>query len=351
MIYMGLRKNRNSEGSSRGTEAGEVRSGCPAVPASGLGRALRLPPRFLHARRRREGGYALILVLAAIGLMTFTVLPLVNYMSDSIEENNLHSLRFRALHAAECGIAVGLHPQVRPGDPVLRQTIGSDSGFAVTISSEGARIPINYITDTRFREIIYNLFILWRLTPQEAETAVDGLGDWVDTDNQMRTYGGESDYYKGLGYADFPRNQGFGSLDEMILAKGMDAVERAKPDWRNYFSTYGDGYIDLNYAPQDILMAVADVEENAAQSLMRERNGADGLPNTEDDKKLSLNQATQFLGMDSQEAQSLSSILTADHLTRRVESVGRIGESTYKVVVIARRQDDGSLNYLARFEE
>jgi hypothetical protein len=124
-----------------------------------------------------------------------------------------------------------------------------------------------------------------------------------------------------------------------------------KPDWRNYFSTYGDGYIDLNYAPQEILMAVADVEENAAQSLMRERSGADGIPGTEDDKTLSLNAATQLLGMDSQQAQSLSSILTADHLTRRVESVGRIGESTYKVVVIARRQDDGSLNYLARFEE
>jgi general secretion pathway protein K len=350
---MGLRMKRNREGGSAGsTEAGEAVSvhAVAPVPAS----LASLPSlRLVRGRRRsrREGGYALILVLAAIGLMTFTVIPLVNYLNDSVDDNGLESLRFRALHLAECGIAVGLHPQIRPGDPALQQVVGEDSGFSVTISSEGARIPINYITDSRYREIIYNLFILWQLSPQEAETAVDGLADWVDTDSQMRTYGGEADYYKERGYSDFPRNKGFGSLDEMILAKGMDAVERMKPEWRNYFSIYGDGYIDLNYAPQQILMAVADVEENAAQSLIRERSGADGIPNTEDDKKLSLNQATQFLGMDGAQAQSLNSLLTADHLTRRVESVGRIGEATYKVAVIARRQDDGSLNYLARFEE
>ncbi len=292
-----------------------------------------------------------MLVLAAVMLMSLTVMGVVEVLNFSLDENGNESLNFRAMHLAESGIALGLHPQLKPGDPVLKQAIGTDSGFAVTISSEGARFPINYVTDSRFREILYNLFILWHLTPEEAEIAADSLADWVDTDDQVRTYGAESDYYKEHGYADFPRQQGFGSLDEMILARGMDAVERAKPDWRNYFSTYGDGYIDLNYASQDILMAVADVQEAGAQSLIRERNGADGIAGTEDDKTLQLNQAVQLLGMDSQEARSLESILTADHLTRRVESLGWVGESRYKVVVIARRQDDGSLNYLARFEE
>jgi hypothetical protein len=131
----------------------------------------------------------------------------------------------------------------------------------------------------------------------------------------------------------------------------MDAIERAKPDWRNYFSIHGDGLIDLNHASAEILMAVGDVEENGAEALIRERSGPDGIANTEDDKTVSTTQATQLMGMNSNSAQSLTSLLTADHLTRRVESTGRVGERTYKVIVIARRQEDGSLNYMARIEE
>ena len=292
-----------------------------------------------------------MLVMAALVLMSLTVMGVVELMRYSVEENGVASQEFRALHLAECGIAIGLHPQIKPGDPALKQTIGGDSGFEVTITTEGARIPVNYLTDTRYRDIVYNLFILWKLSPQDAETAVDSLADWVDTDDEQRSSGAETDYYKSQGFADFPRQQGFGSLDEMLLAKGMDAVERAKPDWREYFSVLGDGLIDLNRAPTDILMAVTDAQESGAETLIRERNGPDGVANTEDDKTLSTTQATQLLGMDKGKSESLSTLLTNDHLTRRVESTGRVGEQTYKVVVIARRQEDGSLNYLARYEE
>lgn len=303
----------------------------------------------LSLRRRRAS--ALMLVLAAIIIMSLSLLGVRDMLDYSVKENGLASQEFHALHLAECGIAIGLHPQIKPGDPALKQTIGSDSGFEVKISSEGALIPVNYLTDSRFRDIVYNLFIIWKVPPQEAETAVDSLADWVDTDDEQRTSGAETDYYKGLGYPDFPRQQGFGSLDEMVLARGMDAIERLKPDWRNYFSIHGDGLLDLNYAPADILMAVGDVEQGGAETLIRERNGPDGIANTEDDKTLTATQATQLMGMDNGKAQALSAILTDDHLTRRVESTGRVGERTYKVIVIARRQEDGSLNYMARIEE
>lgn len=300
---------------------------------------------------RRKGAFALMLVLAAFIIMSVCIIGLRDMLNESVKANGLAELQFQALHLAECGIAIGLHPQIKPGDPALKQEMGTDRGFEVNITSEGARIPVNYLTDQRFRDIVYNLFIIWKIPPQEAETAVDSLADWVDTDNEPRTSGAEKDYYAGQGFPDFPRQQGFGSLDEMLLAKGMDAVERYKPDWRNYFSIQGDGLIDLTYAPAEILMAVGDVEETGAEGLIRERNGPDGVANTEDDKVLSTSQATQLMGMNSNSATSLTSLLTTDHLTRRVESTGRVGERTYKVIVIARRQEDGSLNYLARIEE
>jgi general secretion pathway protein K len=302
-------------------------------------------------RTRRRAAFSLLLVTAAIIIMSLGLQGVIEMLNVSVKENGLAAQEYQALHMAECGIALGLHPQIRPGDPSLKQLIGSDGGFEVNITSEGSRIPVNYLTDQRFRDIVYNLFIIWKVPPQEAETAVDSLADWVDTDNEQRTSGAETDYYTSQGYPDFPRQQGFGSMDEMLLSRGMDVIERLKPDWRNYFSVYGDGLIDLNYAPTDILMAVGDVEATGAETLIRERNGADGIPNTEDDKTLNTTQATQLLGMDSNNVTSLTSLLTTDHLTRRVESTGRVGERTYKVIVIARRQDDGSLNYLARIEE
>jgi type II secretory pathway component PulK len=296
-------------------------------------------------------GSALMLVLGALILMSVTVMGTVEFMRYSNAENGRANQEFIALSLAESGITLGLHPQIKPGDPVLRQEVGTDSGFEVLITSEGSRIAINYLTDERYREIIYNLFILWDLPPEQANVAVDSLADWIDSDDDLRSQGAETDYYESRGYAGFPRQQGFTTLEEMLLARGMDAVERVKPDWRNYFSIHGDGLIDLNNAPADILQAVANAEESEAANLIRERSGADGISGTEDDVILSTAQAQQFLGMDEAEATALSAIVTTEHLTRRVESTGRVGEQRYKIVVIARLQDDGSLNYLARTEE
>jgi general secretion pathway protein K len=304
-----------------------------------------------HSSPSSQRGSALMLVIWAIVFMGVSVMGVVEYLNFSVRENGLAARDFRALHLAECGIALGLHPTLKPGDPALKQKIGSDSGFEVMISSEGERIPINYLTDTGYREATSNLFIQWGLSADEANIAVDSLADWMDPDNDPRAQGAESDYYKGQGFADFPRQQGFSSLGEMLLVRGMEVVERLKPDWREYFSIYGDGLTDLNYAPKEVIMAVCDVPESSADSLIRARDGADSLPGTEDDVTLTIEAAKSLLGLDAQKYATLQSRINVDHLTRRVESTGYVGDSRFKVVVIARRQDDGSLNYMARLEE
>jgi hypothetical protein len=131
----------------------------------------------------------------------------------------------------------------------------------------------------------------------------------------------------------------------------MDAVERVKQDWRDYFSIYGDGLIDLNHAPKEVIMAACGVADTDADNLIRERDGPDGIPGTEDDNTLNDKSARQLLGLDDAHYAQIQSRITTDHAIRRVESTGHYGDQRYKVVVIARRQTDGSLNYLARTEE
>jgi general secretion pathway protein K len=304
-------------------------------------------------RSRREHGSALMLMIWAILLMSVTVMGVVEYITYSAEESKMAAYQFRALHLAESGLAVGLHPNTRRGDLVLKQKVGPDSGFDVVINYEGARIPINYATDERLREAIYNLFIYWQLNADEAGIAADSLADWVDNDNNQRANGAEAEYYKQLGIYDAPRNQGFSRVDEMLLVRGMDAVDRKKPEWREYFSVYGEGQIDLRTVFKDVLLAVTGASEGDVTRFITERDGADGIPGTEDDRRIRDEEAYQLLGLSGDRLASISGIVNDDDTTlRRITSIGWVGDKRAKIIVVTRRNSDtGAVTYLGRMEE
>ena len=130
-----------------------------------------------------------MLMIWAILLMSVTVLGVVEYIRASAAESVQAAYQFKALHLAESGLAVGLHPNTRRGDLVLKQKISENSGFDVVINYEGARIPINYATDERLREAIYNLLVHWQLNAEEASIAADSLADWIDNDDNARANG------------------------------------------------------------------------------------------------------------------------------------------------------------------
>jgi hypothetical protein len=289
----------------------------------------------------------------AILLMSVTVMGVVEYITYSAEESKMAAYQFRALHLAESGLAVGLHPNTRRGDLVLKQKVGPDSGFDVVINYEGARIPINYATDERLREAIYNLFIYWQLNADEAGIAADSLADWVDNDNNQRANGAEAEYYKQLGIYDAPRNQGFSRVDEMLLVRGMDAVDRKKPEWREYFSTYGEGQIDLRTVFKDVLLAVTGASEGDVTRFITERDGADGIPGTEDDRRIRDEEAYQLLGLNGDRLAAIRGIVNDnDTSLRRITSIGWVGDKRAKIIVVTRRNSEtGSVTYLGRMEE
>jgi hypothetical protein len=277
----------------------------------------------------------------------------VEYVRSSAEEAKLAAYEFRALHLAESGLAVGMHPNTRRGDLVLKQKIGPESGFDVVINYEGARIPINYATDERLREAIYNLLIYWQLNADEAAIAADSLADWIDNDSSPRANGAEADYYQQLGIYDAPRNQGFVRVDEMLLVRGMEAVDRRKPDWREYFSIYGEGQIDLRTVFKDVLLAVTGASESDVNRFITERDGADGIPGTEDDRRIRDEEAYQLLGLSGDRLAAIRGIVNDDDTTlRRITSIGWVGTKRAKIIVVTRRNaETGALTYLGRMEE
>ena len=304
------------------------------------------PPSF-------QRGSALGIVLASILIVSIVVSTFAQFAGARRKAAVADAKHFQARLVAESGIALGLHPEIDPGDPALRGTTESGITFQVRILPEGGRYPINRADQDGQPEALRRLFEAWGVDPENASLAADSLADWIDSDNKARGYGAESEFYEALEHyenADLPRNADFQSIDEMLMVRGMGAVDRIRPDWREFFTVYGSGTIDINGASTSLLEAVTDVSASDAERLLTIRSGGDGIPNTEDDVPFEdLGQVQRELGIPDDEWSALEPFLTTESTTVRIQSLAETGDHQVVLTVIAERQDE-SYSYVARFE-
>ena len=326
--------------------------------------AVRVWRQLCHLTQRRAS--ALMLMIWAVMILGFTIAGVISYMTDSIKERSQEGLQFRAFYLAECGLGVAMYPQVYAFD-AIRNSEGvlvawnrtseekppGDAGFSLNKLREGSRIPINFLTSSQARELVFNLFILWGVNNNDAATAADSLADWQDRDAEARAQGAEADYYKAQGIYDLPRNRGFSSLEEMLLVRGFNVVARIKPNWRDYFSLYGEGTIDLFWASKDVIMALSGATDADVTRLITARAGNDGIDGSDDDNRsIGVSGAIGMLGLQPDRVAVLQPLVTyASDKVFRIVSKGFVGTHTVTITVCAKMQDDGSLTYLSRFEE
>ena len=123
------------------------------------------------------------------------------------------------------------------------------------------------------------------------------------------------------------------------MVPGMDSVADAKPDWRNYFTIWSDGGLDLNEAPADLIEAVCDVGMMRAEEFVKARLGPDGKPDTDDDLIFKdMEQVRALLGMSQQEfAGDSKPVKFARFLTIRIESTGSFGTYQRNITAVVRR--------------
>jgi general secretion pathway protein K len=312
--------------------------------------------RFIHTRRslpqaRRRRGSSLMMMIWAIMIMSFTVASTVKYIQASAAEASLAANRYRCLHLAESGIELGFMPGVFSSVDMELPVVGTDSEITFRTDVEEGKMPINYMDDGRARESVYNLLLLWQISADDAVMITDCLADWMDQDEEARSQGAEKDYYHAKGFYDLPRQQPFASLEELVLVKGWDIVAKAKPNWREYFSIWSTGLIYLHSASKDVLIATTGCTDSDALNYITRRNGDDGINRTADDSRMNVAQALSLLAVPGDRLPAVQQIATDQYATRKVESIGRIGMQQVKLSVIGRRQDDGSITFMARMEE
>lgn len=288
-----------------------------------------------HSSSINERGSALIAVfwmIAVLGMVLFAATKLLatDTAAARVMRDRMHAKRY-----AEMGLEVGRHPQIELYDPLLNHSDDS-GGYSVMITTEEARFNINSMLLNSDLSVLKRIFTSWNLKPEFVSKVVDALKDWVDADDRISLNGAEKREYEKMGLEHLPYNRPFKNLDEMLLVRGMDVVNVVQPGWREWFTVYGDGRIDVNEARPDFIAVLANVPMERLTPLLTLRNGRDGVHHSIDDGKLtSAVQVAQLLGVFQPKiVQDLQQWVQFAGPIRRIESTGSYNTMRRKIILI-----------------
>lgn len=301
---------------------------------------------------RKFRGVALMAVLWLIAILSLACMASLRVISFDMElaSSKIHGSRARQV--AEMGIAIGSNPVVKRSDPLLHHIDESTGeGYDVKVISEGGRFNINSILLRGDKELLQSMFVDWGLEIKDAQGITDALIDWVDAGDDEQLNGAEKKYYEKEGRINQPFNRPFYDINEVSLVRGMDLVESVRPDWRNWFTIWSGGALDLNEAPAELIAAAAEITVEQADIIPQTVRGPDGQRDTPDDVPFqNAAAALALLGIDANGRPDLAQRFTVNDATTRIESTGFAEGSKRKITVIVRNRT-GKPALLERTEE
>jgi len=302
-----------------------------------------------HVSKIRGGssarrGLALPLVLWSIAFLAGLVVLVAGIVGDWVNAEIRAEKTFRARQLALSGIAIGLSPQVKTGDPLLKTGSPETDGFEVKLSDESGKLNPNYWIAQNNRDIFFRLFEAWDVDDELRDEAIDGLVDWIDTDDFRSLHGAERAEYEALGRPGFPANRPLLNIREMEAVLGLDQILAAKEDWRSIFTVWYNGKINIQYASEPLLEALAELTPKQCQSLFELRAGPDGIEGNEDDLKFeSVEEAAGLIGAQGRQLEGLVAFFDVAGSVRRIESTGFCNGIKHKITVIAPENGGGQI--------
>ena len=291
-------------------------------------------------------------VLWLIAILSLACMATLRVISFDMELASAKVHGSRARQVAEMGIAIGSNPVVKRSDPMLRHMDEeTGEGYEVKVISEGGRFNINALILQDDKALLRSMFVDWGIELDTAQEIVDALSDWVDADNNEALNGAEEKFYEEAGRINQPFNRPFYDINEVSLVRGMDLVEAVRPDWRNWFTIWSGGALDLNEASAELIAAAAEVPVDQADVIPETVRGVDGMRYTTDDVPFqNAAQALALLGIDTEGRPDLAGRFTVNDATTRIESIGHAEGANRKITVIVRNRT-GRPALLERTEE
>jgi type II secretory pathway component PulK len=291
-------------------------------------------------------------VLWLIAILAMACMATLRVISFDMELASAKVHGSRARQVAEMGIAVGSNPVVKRSDPLLHyEDGGAGEGYDAKVISEGGRFNINAIILQDDKALLKSMFMDWGLELEAAQEVADALTDWIDSDDDEQLNGAEKTYYEGEGRINQPFNRPFYDVNEVALVRGMDLVEALRPDWREWFTIWSGGGLDLNEAPAELIAAAAEIPVEQAIIIPETVRGTDGERDTLDDVPFeNAADALDLLGIDAESRPDIAKRFTLNDATTRVESTGFAEGAKRKITVILRNRA-GKPALLERTEE
>jgi general secretion pathway protein K len=319
--------------------------------------------------RRGESGAALMAVFWIIAMLTLMIFTTIVLVRGDVELVTTQKKAFRATLVAEKGINIGANPQVQKIDQHLLHGVTAEGDrWDVKIKGEGGQFNINRLIQNakndsagEGRNFLETLLTAMGMADNDRRGwVIDNLINWTDQDDEPD---GDADTYEKLqyeeeGFLNYPFNRPFYNLDEVLLVRGMNELPGLCPNWRDYFTIYSGGMLDVNEASAELL-AVASLSNPAeaqrfaddrilaqtegkivpviedAREVVELRWGKDNIEDTEDDEKLDVQTVAASLNMDDELA---SARLTNTDQTTRIESTATVGDFRKRIVVIVRQR-------------
>jgi general secretion pathway protein K len=293
---------------------------------------------------RSRRGLALPLVLWSIAFLAGLVVLVAGIVGDWISAETRAEKIFRARQMALSGIAIGLSQQVKPGDPLLTSGSRETEGYEVKLSDESGKLNPNFWIIQNNREIFTQLFESWNVDDELCDRAIDGLIDWVDADDFRSLHGAERGEYEAAGRPGFPANRPLLSVREMEAVLGLDEVLASQEDWRSLFTVWYNGKINIQYASQPLLIALAGLTPEQCRALFELRAGPDAIEGSEDDVKFeSIEEAAGLIGARGRSLERLEEFFDVSGSVRRIESTGFCNGIQHKIIVISPENGGGQI--------
>jgi type II secretory pathway component PulK len=164
-----------------------------------------------------------------------------------------------------------------PAGLVLPEMVFGDARFSLHLRDAASVLNLNAATE----EMLRNFFSQGlELDFAQADRLTQAVLDWRDSDELPRVGGAERDQYLRAGAAVLPPNRGFPDVDELRHVIGMtpEIFAAALP----YLTLRGSGRVNVNAAPEPVLLALPGMTRAAAQELMRLRDAGTFPTNTQE---------------------------------------------------------------------
>lgn len=326
----------------------------------------------------RDRGAVLILVLIVFSGLSLMAFGLTHRVRLDLKAEQYRAEQLQAYHLALAGIrraAVELEADANEIDHraepwALRTSLSAEGFFAAeqggiaggdaqyAVSDEEGRLNVNVTSPAG-----------WLKLPGVTREVVDAILDWQDEDDQPSAQGAESPAYRQLVEPCVAKNADLMMVCELACVMNVthrlltgedgngnglleaneddglatwpadDADGRLDFGLLDYFTTYGDGKVNLNTATREVLGALPGLSKQAPEAVVDYRDGPNRLPGDLDDRPFTkIEDLLEVPGLREVDVSVLSEVgrLTSDHFRITCEGRSRHG-ATCRLVAALRR--------------